>query len=226
MADVFHLPQENFIKRLHQEFVSDLKKVCVKEAKLLGHEKELIKLIIKYQRRIIIKPFLKKVKWGYPIFHKGPKPSNYYSKVLGNFCALMDLLRQNLRRQAYIFGMEMVNAMGLVMEEKTRKELAQKIVSIFEKSDKKTLKITTDISNTIEEIYLKLSDFINDFHEVTLQLKKDVPPGLFLNRLRLICSEIDKKNRLINHFRDLSEKEEELNSLIIQYDIENYPLIK
>ena len=225
MTDVSQFPEERLIKRLHQQFVSDLKNLYVKEAKLLAHETELVQLIKKYQKRIIVKPFFRKAEWKSPLFRKGLQSKNYYSKILSNFLTLIDLLHQNLKKQNYLFGIKKINTMELVIEEKTRKKEAPNIVSIFEKGDKKALRIITDISNMLEELDIKLLHFKDNFNGNMLQ-QEDIPPETFFEWLRETYAEIESKNRLLGSLKDLTRIEEELDSLIIEYNLKNYPIVK
>lgn len=222
MAQISQL-HERIVKKLHKDFVRDLKEVYVKEARLLEHETELINLMKKYQKRILVKPIFRHARW-----YSGrgkPKPVNYYSKLLSNFETLIDLLNQNLMKQYNLFGVEKVNAMELVGEEKIAKKESPKIVSFLEKKDERVLNVLTDISQILEEFATNFVHLKRIFGNAIFNLES-VHPQEFLDWLATIYAEIERKNNLVNMLKELTKIEEKLDSLIIAYDLGRYPLVK
>jgi len=212
------------IEKFRIRLVADLKKLNSKELPILDEEREIIRLLKKYETSNIEHHVFRKTKWriednwrdvklpGRPKRTEGI-PENYYANIIANFYNLIGRLHQSIHHQGYSVShwhweiMVSVRDQIISLEKIplfTVKELVKLKKANLEASD-----IYNRLSEKIKQIEKKLERLIR-FLSLCFRFKvkqNKIPQKIYI-RLNEIFAYIEAKNKLIQKLKDLEISEE------------------
>ncbi|MDP3766314.1 MAG: hypothetical protein Q8R04_07415 [Nanoarchaeota archaeon] len=235
------------IKSLHEEFLRDLQEVCTQEANLLEDEKNIIRLLKKYESKFFEKPIFQNAKWKrvleptdsagitHDVLFKG---KNAYAKIVTYFYTLIIRLRQNIRKQEEFFT-EKWTVLGREYDkEKEEIERMPLFKDVLKRTDTKALYTVKKIYRLLHETYRNLNMLNNYFFNETLRAEPESPniigfstteplrefPSKMHEVLKQIYDYVDFKNETFQKLKRMVSYELELEEQIIRYREKEYPL--